>query len=275
MSSMDSGNPYVPPKPLDDVVLNADVVLAGVPNELQFGRSIAFVFENPNWLVNLLVVVACTLAGGVIPILPGMVLLGYQFEMIEALLARPNQTYPDFKFDRIMQYLMRGLYPLLVAIVAGLIAVPALLIVLGIPVVISAAAIANVGDRAQAILLVILIPIGVVYVFAIIFLLNLVMVPMIIRAGLAQDFGSAFNFEFIKDFASRMWKDMLYAGAFLVFAALAAELIGLVIFCVGILFTMAVVQLAQTHLGMQIYRLYLLRGGDKVLPKPTDAIVYP
>jgi hypothetical protein len=263
-------NPYQPPKDL-----GSDVVLESVPTELEFQRSISYVFDNPNWPMNLLAIVLCHLAGNIIPVLPAMVLLGYQFVIVEALLARPHDTYPDFKFDRLTEYLMRGLYPLLVALIGGILAIPFLLIAIGIPVGLSVLAIANVDEDVRTVLLFILIPIGVVYLFVIIFLMNLAIVPMVLRAGLAQDIGSAFNFSFIKDFASRMWRDMLYAGVFLMCAALVAELLGVMLFCVGIFFTIAVVQLAQAHLGMQLYRIYLLRGGQRVSQKATDAIVFP
>jgi hypothetical protein len=270
MSSYDPTNPYVSSKSVEP-----DVVLAEVPHELEYMRSISFVFDNPNWLVNLLAVVGCTIVTQVIPILPSMVLLGYQFEIIEALLARPDMPYPDFKFDNIMRYLMRGLYPLLVAIIVALVALPLALLLVAIPGGLFALLMSNVDEEARTVVLIVMIPVLVIVILAIAFALNLIMVPMVLRAGLAQDIGSAFNFSFIKDFVRRMWKDCFYAGVFIIFAAFVAQFVGLLLFCIGIFFTIAVVQLAQAHLGMQLYRIYLLRGGEKVLPKPTDAIVYP
>jgi hypothetical protein len=270
MSTLDSLNPYIPPKPLEP-----DVVLDAVPDELEYRRAISYVFDNPNWIVNLLAVILCTIVQNVIPILPAMVLLGYQFEIIEALLARPNAPYPDFKFDQILRYLMRGLYPLLVALIVSLVAMPVIFVLLGIPVGLSAALLSNVDEDAKAMVLIVLIPVGVVALFILSFLLNLILIPMVLRAGLAQDIGSAFNFAFVKDFVSKMWKDVLYAGVFIMVAAVIAYIVGLLMLCVGIFFTIAVVQLGQAHLGMQLYRIYLLRGGEKILPKPADAIVYP
>jgi hypothetical protein len=270
MSTLDPLNPYIPPKPLEP-----DVVLDAVPDELEYRRAISYVFDNPNWIVNLLAVILCTIVQNVIPILPAMVLLGYQFEIIEALLARPNAPYPDFKFDQILRYLMRGLYPLLVALIVSLVAMPVIFVLLGIPVGLSAALLSNVDEDAKAMVLIVLIPVGVVALFILSFLLNLILIPMVLRAGLAQDIGSAFNFAFVKDFVSKMWKDVLYAGVFIMVAAVIAYIVGLLMLCVGIFFTIAVVQLGQAHLGMQLYRIYLLRGGEKILPKPADAIVYP
>ena len=44
----------------------------------------------------------------------------------------------------------------------------------------------------------------------------LVLTPMILRAGLAQDFAEAFRWDFIRDFVVTMWKELLLCGLFLV-----------------------------------------------------------
>lgn len=269
MSTADasSENPYTAP-----ATLPPEPAMYAGQNHLEYSRSISYVFENPNWLVNLLFVAICMLAAGIIPILPQMVLLGYQFEIIEALLVRPSERYPDFNFNRLLHFLMRGLWPFLVALICSIVAIPVVLMGIGIPLGIMGALIAAVGEDGAPIVVLVMLPLIICIALLTAFLINLVIIPMILRAGLAQDFGTAFNFAFIKDFARKMWKDMLLAGLFLIVVALAAEVLGILLCFVGIFFTIAVVQLAQAHIGMQLYRIYLSRGGEKIPLKPVEAV---
>ena len=65
------------------------------------------------------------------------------------------------------------------------------------------------------------------------FAASLLIVPLMLRAGLSQDIVAAFNFRFIRDFARRMWKDILVAGVFLLVAGLVAHIVGLLLLCVA------------------------------------------
>src|SRR5688572_18049158 len=112
MAADNTFNPYVTPGPELTAPGLAWVDLQG----LNYSQSFKFVFDNPNWFANVLFALLCNLVGGFVPILPGLVLIGYQCEMLEGLLVRPQQPYPDFKVERIMDYLIRGIWPLLIGI---------------------------------------------------------------------------------------------------------------------------------------------------------------
>src|SRR4051794_28614352 len=89
-------------------------------SQLEYMRSINFVFENPNWLVNALLSFLCQIVAGFIPIVPQMVLMGYQFEVIDNLLESRGTRYPDLNLDRIGDYLGRGVWPFLAMFVVGI-----------------------------------------------------------------------------------------------------------------------------------------------------------
>lgn len=266
MSTAESSNPYTPP-----VSIPPDVADYAGRNRIEYQRSIKYVFENPNWMANVLWTVLCSLVASLIPILPALVLIGYQFEILESLLLAPNKTYPDFKVDHIVKYLVRGLYPFLVALICGIVVIPVLLLAIGIPGATMGLIMAAVGDDLAPVVAFVMIPLIVCITIACEIAVGIAIVPFLLRAGLIQDIVPAFDFAFAKDFVRRMWKEELWAALFLLLAALVAQIVGLLMLCVGVFFTVAIVQLAQPHLGMQLYRLYLLRGGEKIPVKPKEA----
>src|SRR5436190_21917671 len=91
---------------------------------MEYGQIVSYVFQNPNWLINLLMMGVCQL----IPIVGPLVLVGYQFEVVEALHRDPRRTYPDFDFGRFVDYLVRGLWPFLVGLVASVVIAPIMMI---------------------------------------------------------------------------------------------------------------------------------------------------
>ena len=227
---------------------------------LDFSRSVKFLFESPNWIANLLFAVLCNLIGGVIPILPGLVLIGYQCEMLEGLIVRPNEPYPDFKTDRIMEYLVRGVWPFVVGLLAAIVMIPVMALALGIPIATTALLANAAGRDGEAMIAFVMIPLIVLIAIIAAVLCNVALVPFLLRAALTQDIGASLDFQFAKDFVRRMWKETIYCGLFLVGLAIVAQIVGLLLLCVGVLFTVPIVQFSQVHLAMQLYKIYIARG---------------
>ena len=240
---------------------------------IDYGQSVTYVWSTPNWIVNVLLTSACLVVGGFIPILPGLVLLGYQCEILESLALRPQAPYPDFKLDRIVDYLVRGLWPFVVALIGGLVAVPFVLVAVVVPAFVMIMLGSAAGQDGAPVVFVVGIPIIVVLAILAALACHVFMVPFLLRAALTQEIGASLDFEFAKDFVSRMWKETVLAGLFLIVVALAAEIVGLLLVCIGVLFTMPFVTFAKTHLSMQLYRLYLARGGQKIPLKSTLGVV--
>lgn len=237
---------------------------------LEYLEAVRFIWTNPNWVVNLLLSSLCLFAASVIPILPQLVLMGYQCEVLEGLVLRPRGMYPDFKMDRLADYLVRGLWPFVVALLLGLAIVPIMLLVLAGPLIGLAVLGGAGGEEGLSIGAMILLPLLFLLVIAASLFFNVAMVPFLLRAALTQDIGGAFDLAFAKDFVRRMWKETLIAGLFLTAVAFAAQIVGLLLFCVGIFLTFPVLHFAQVHLGAQLYRVYLARGGEKI-PLKTPA----
>jgi len=231
---------------------------------LEYGRMVSFVFENPRWFVNLLLMGVCQL----IPIIGPMVVLGYQFDTVEALHRDPRRRYPDFDFGRFVDYLVRGLWPFLVVLIASVILVPLMMgcsaaVIIGIGLAVAGANTQSIGPMMLTLLPLIILTAIVVGIG-----IQLLLLPLQLRAGLAQDFAAAFDFSFFKSFLATMWKEALVGMLFLAVVGVAAAIVGFAMCFIGIYLTMGVVMLAQANYYFQLYELYLERGGQPIPLKP-------
>jgi hypothetical protein len=96
------------------------------------------------------------------------------------------------------------------------------------------------------------------------FLWHFVTMPIILRAGLSQDFGKAFSLEFVRDFLGRVWQELLLSLLFFLITAPFVMLAGFLLLCIGIYPAAVVMQFAQFHIQYQLYELYLQRGGTPI-----------
>jgi Protein of unknown function (DUF4013) len=259
--------PVMPPAPIP-------VVPAGpLQTSLDYMRAYNYIFENPTWTTTVLLMgLACLTA-----IIPGvsivlqLLIIGYQFETIDWLLKTQGRQYPTFDFARIGDYFGRGLWPFLVNLVASFVLIPVLYIGMIVAGLIVAGVASAAGDDLGPVLAVALGAIVVLVFFAAFVLVTFYLVAMMLRSGLAQDFGSAFQFAWLQDFVRRMWVDIILAGLFLMVTGVALYLVGLLALCIGLFFVIPLLMLASAHLLYQLYIVYLSRGG---MPVPSK-VAYP
>src|SRR4051794_34256672 len=121
-------------------------------SKLEYSRAISYIFDNPNWLMNGLWSFLCQLVAQVIPVVPQMVLTGYQFEVFDELLASRGARYPDFNINRLQDYLLRGVWPILAALLVALAWLPFFLIGLVIAIA-CIAGLSAVGGREAGVML--------------------------------------------------------------------------------------------------------------------------
>jgi hypothetical protein len=231
---------------------------------MKYLEAYQFPFRSPKWLQNLL----CLLVAALVPIAGMMVILGYQFDIIEALHLRGKQdNYPDFDVNRLMKYLLRGAWPFLVQLIVGLpIAlvgvIPVLVCYFGLMISMTPAG--GSGNSPWTPVWVVLLIASYLFFLFLQVVIMVVSIPLMLRAGLMQDFGAAFNWAFIRDFLRRMWVPTFLAELFLIFSALVLQAVGMLVFCLGWLFVVPLVQFAQAYLLWELYEEYLRRGGSEV-----------
>ena len=81
---------------------------------MRYLHSYQFIFVSPQWLSNLGYSILCML----VPVVGPIVLVGYHFELIEAMLRDGEENYPDFDTNRLMPYLTRGAWPFIIRMFA-------------------------------------------------------------------------------------------------------------------------------------------------------------
>ena len=78
--------------------------------KIEYFKTLNYFFEHPDWTNSLLMGSVCML----IPILNGILLAGYRYEIVEMKVRFPDQLYPKFDFARFSQYITRGIWPFLI-----------------------------------------------------------------------------------------------------------------------------------------------------------------
>jgi hypothetical protein len=235
---------------------------------MNYLRSYQFLFDSPKWLTNLL---AGTLAL-LVPIVGQMVFLGYQFEILESLHLHGEARYPDFNTNRLSKYLNRGVWPFLVDMVVRLVVGVLLVPVFGVIVFVMIIA-AEKNKEASGVFFVIFFCFYALLIIVVNLLLPLVVTPIVLRAGITQDFGAAFSLEFIKDFVRKMWVEMVLAQLFFMVTGLIVGLIGFMACIVGVYPAAALVSFAQGYILHELYELYLQRGGSEI-PLKAEPTAY-
>lgn len=232
---------------------------------MNYSASIRDFFASPKWAMNLLLTGVCTL----IPVIGPMVVLGWLIGGFWGRGSDRAEEFPPFDFGRFSDYLTRGLWPFLVALVASLVFVPLMWLACFIPLL-GVGVLGGHGGRHDADGLLALVMIGLV--IAVVTLLSVVMMlvikPLMIRAELLQDFGKAFDFRWSMRFVKLTWLECVLATLFVWFASVVFSLVGMAAFCVGVYFVTGPVYFAMVHLDRQIYLLFLARGGEPVATSP-------
>jgi hypothetical protein len=238
---------------------------------MNYTDSIKDFFASPRWGMNLLMGGVCSL----IPVIGPMVLLGWLLGGFWGRSGYRAAEFPAFDFARFTDYLMRGLWPFLVALVVSVVFVPLMWVVCFIPLIGAQALGAGGGHRGSDAegLVVLALMVGMLVVLAVLgILLMLVVKPLMIRAELLQDFGKAFNLRWSLDFIKRTWLECVLATMFIWLASMVLSIVGMAAFCIGIYFVSGPVYFAMAHLDRQIYQLFVRRGGEalETSPKLSD-----
>lgn len=231
---------------------------------MQYARSWNFVFDSPHWFGNLALPVLC----GFIPVIGPLVMLGYCYAVVEALHLSRGQRYEDFTFERFMAYFMRGLWPFVIQLMLIL---PLILIVLTIWGVVVGLGAAFVEENNAAVVMPLLIAVGSVLYLAVLFGTLVILVPMSLRAGLAQEIALGAAWEFGVDFRGRVRRELLWSLLYNFLMGPVVLLLGALFCCIGIYPANEWLMLSHYHRVSQLYQLYLERGGTEI-PLRVEAV---
>ncbi len=159
---------------------------------------------------------------------------------------------------------MRGLIPVAVNFVLGLVLVVVFLVVMG-GWSLSFTALMGEPQGVVAVLFVVPMLIGVLLVAAIAFLTIL---PLCMRSGISNNFAEGFNFNWALDTAKRMWPTMLLCFLYVFLLSILGQVIGIFTCGIGFLVVIPWLQLAITDIGIQAYDFYEAKGGEPIAMDP-------
>ncbi len=224
---------------------------------MNYQASVTDFFKPQKWVMNMLLGAVCIL----IPLVGPIILNGWAITQLWSRGDDENPSeYPPFDFQYFTKYLMRGLWPFLVQMASSLIITP-IIVILMIFIMIAAPAMQN--HEVIAVLMIIL---GIIAYFVLILALNFIIVPLSIAATITQDFVPAFNFRFVRNFLSLVWKELLITTLFLFALGIVMSIVAVCTCYIGAFALFPVMLFAWQHLQKQLYLLHLARGG-MILPR--------
>lgn len=228
---------------------------------MRYLRSYRFLFDNAHWAINLLAATLCQ----AIPVVGPMVFTGYALEMIEAIERGSDRDCPLFDRDRVRPYLWRGLWPVIVQVIAVL---PVLLLawIVGMVLVAVIAGEPQRSTTGARLALAALVPLGLLAIG----LISVPLAPVTLFVGLRQEVNGAMM-AFTHDFLQRVGRETYLAQLFITLTGGSIVLFGSILVCVPVFPALAIVHFAQYHLLAQLYRLYRERGGEPLTVRQPAA----
>jgi hypothetical protein len=224
---------------------------------MRYLDSFRYIAAKQGWFMNLVMCAVCML----IPVIGVIVLMGYMFEVFDELRRDPERkSYPKFEFNRFSPYLMRGIWPFLVQLLAQAMLMVPIGVLYGIMIALSVAA---RGGYLIAIAWVLFVVVAMVLGIVV----GMLMWPMLIYAGVSQRFDLSGMIAFSRDYMRKMLLELVLSILFLAVLGPLVMGVGFIACCVGMYVAAAGLMFAQYHLKVQLYDLYLQRGGISI-PEP-------
>ena len=234
---------------------------------MNFSSALSFPFRGPKAWQNL----GCLLVCFLIPIVGPIVAHGYLIIVQKLLVDYPQADAPAFEFAKFGRYLERGVPMLIVGLIYSLVLVP-LMVPLGAAFVISMILV----DKHPG-WLALIIPLGIILYLAVTLLLIAVAWPMSFKAGLEGRIEAGFDFRFLPDYWKRVGLLMIGMQLLMFLLFLPVALVGLCVPIVGPYAAMAAMLQIQAHIAVQLYLIYLDRGGTAlaIKPEPVEIAAFP
>ena len=220
-----------------------------------FMRMLRAPFQSPNWVMNLVWMFVCQIAG--IIVVGSLVLFGYQAEVAEARSGGRRENWPDFNPDRFTEYLMRGLWPFLWSLIWTI----PLMFLIGVPVI-ATFVLSNVliqgGNDVSG--LIVIVTGGLVSIAAYCFAM-LAMVASMMHSMLGNDFAKGADFVWIRSYVSKMGVTTIWTGIVYILVGNIMGWLGILCFCVGVLAVGPILNLMAADLVSQLHDIFVSRGG--------------
>jgi hypothetical protein len=218
---------------------------------MQYGKPYTYFLNREGGTKGLLL--GCLVL--LLPVVGPMVFTGYQAEVTEDLERDPDTLDHDpFDLKHFSRYLTRGVWPFLMSLIVQAITM--------IFFAVAIAAAAGVGYAAQNFL----VGYASFYLFLIpaTFLATLFSLPLMLHVQLAGELRVGAAFAFSSRFLGKLWGQCLITIFVHMLISTLIGIVGYAMCCVGIIPAVIIISMAQDHLSVQLYRIYLAEGGEPI-----------
>jgi hypothetical protein len=256
------------PPIVSSIAPEAAVLRKPPPPGPRFIESFTWMFESPQWFLNLLLV---TLLVNLLPILGQIAAMGYFFVAIGEHLESPRFGYHDLDLARFVDYLKRGLRPWVVQIVATFLGIPIALLCY-LPLFVAAIGLLNTGDEMSSLLGGFLMGVAYIIYIGLLTVVSLAPIPLIFRVGLTGDFRDALKIRWAFQYFRLLAPEIFWVTPLFILAMFPLMFLGLLACLVGIWFVVGWGYFSAFRLLLQLYELFLARGGEPI-PLPTPSKV--
>jgi hypothetical protein len=232
---------------------------------MRYRDAFTYMFQGPGWIPNLLILALASL----VPLIGPIFALGYLAVVVESLRWGQTGEYHKLSVDRIQDYLLRGLKVFVASFVAALCLLPVYLVFFVVLFAGSAVTAVVSGDSGDGGVLgsalgCLFTVAGVALMLAAVLASMMLLVPLQLRAALHPDFGAIFSFSFVRDFLSRVRREVILYNVVVILAGILLSSVGLLALVVGVFIAIAYIYLVQAHLLAQLADLYEARGGESI-----------
>lgn len=239
--------------------------------QVSYTEAFDFPRTNPNWIVNCLLLGLPLVVPMIGQILVQLIGFGYLYDDYEALQrealqreGRPNPS--DVKFEKIGDYVQRGVMPFLAALLLGL-ATGALTTVICLPLIFIGFALMERTDGVSGVL----IGFGYIGIFLMSVILGLLVSPIVLRVGISNRFEEITNFKWAMSMFKMMWPQMLIGSIVIGILSVVIMLLGAAVCCVGMIPAQGYILCMTFHLQRQWYEIFVTKGGEPI-PLPGQPV---
>jgi hypothetical protein len=232
------------------------------PSVLEAAR---FPFQGPDWTHNLLLGSVFVL----IPVVGALALQGWMCEVLQRLERTDARPVPKLDFKDFGHYLGRGVAPFVAGLVVGMLF--ACLWVGGFLLAFLGGLLVS-SSSENALLAGAFWGLGGVLCLVGFALGTILGHPARLRAELTEEIGEGLALGKLLRFARVAWWQILYRTFLLTCLGIPLALGGYCLCFVGFYAAIVVILMATAHLRWQIYRYYLVRGGEPIAVKPAAAL---
>ncbi len=245
--------------------------------ELEYLRGLRVMREDPEWMNKLMVGSALLLSSMIIPILGQVVVLGWCGLIMRRAVLGANAPLPELRFD--LDYLGKlasiGFKGFIVSFVWML---PLYVLGGGSYICMVGSMFAGLesmgrGGGDPGPMFPIMIGVFMLVFFPLALVLGMFSRVAAIRAELTDDLNSGLKFGEVTQMAKSMFGDLIKGMFVLGFVSVPIALLGELACCIGVFFSMMVIQVMSAHFGAQAYLRYVARGGTPlpIAPEPVGA----